>query len=424
MKSPNSLLQFFVFCLFVSLFPGLPIYEPAHAQISQTVMISPGDDIQALVTQHDRGTTFLLTKGIYRRQSITPKANNAFIGQPGAILSGAQLVTNFTKQNQNWVAQDQRQQGPRFGTCEMNRVIPPATTCMFPEDLFLDDVLLTQVTTLSEVSPGKWYFDYKADEIIMADDPSGRKVEASITPRAFQGSAPNVLIQGLIIEKYASPAQEAAIHGQTGRAGLRSRNWIVQENEVRWNHAMGIRLGEEMHIRKNFIHHNGQFGIGGSGKNILIEENEISFNNNQGFHWHTAGGTKFVGTVNLLVRHNFVHDNFGPGLWSDVDNLNTLYENNHVKNNQTQGIFHEASYDAIIRNNLVEGNGFGDSIWHVGSGILVSSSPNVEIYNNQVINNADGIGLIQVHTRVEGRFGPRELKNSSVHDNIIAMTEG
>ena len=33
--------------------------------------------------------------------------------------------------------------------------------------------------------------------------------------------------------------------------------------------------------------------------------------------------------------------------------------NNTVRDNFGPGIFHEIGFDAVIRNNLVEGNGFG-----------------------------------------------------------------
>ena len=59
------------------------------------------------------------------------------------------------------------------------------------------------------------------------------------------------------------------------------------------------------------------------------------------------------------------------------------------------GILHEISYTAVIRDNTVRRNGFGfsDSIW--GAGILVASSPDVEISGNWVEENADGIGAVQ-----------------------------
>ena len=57
-----------------------------------------------------------------------------------------------------------------------------------------------------------------------------------------------------------------------------------------------------------------------------------------------------------MVRNNYVHDNFGNGLWTDTDNVNTLYEGNTTTNNYLDGILHEVSYSATIRNNISKDN--------------------------------------------------------------------
>ena len=48
-----------------------------------------------------------------------------------------------------------------------------------------------------------------------------------------------------------------------------------------------------------------------------------------------------------------------PGLWTDINNIYTLYENNIIEDNVRGGIFHEISYDATIRNNTIRRNGTG-----------------------------------------------------------------
>ena len=63
-------------------------------------------------------------------------------------------------------------------------------------------------------------------------------------------------VQGLIIEKYASPAQAGAIAGDSGD------DWVFEDNEVRWNHGTGIRAGDRWKVLRNKVHHNGQLGIG------------------------------------------------------------------------------------------------------------------------------------------------------------------
>jgi parallel beta-helix repeat protein len=128
-------------------------------------------------------------------------------------------------------------------------------------------------------------------------------------------------------------------------------------------------------------------------------------------------------TDRLIARGNFVHHNFGPGLWTDIDNINTLYENNTVEDNEQMGIFHEISYAAVIRNNIVRRNGFGFTAWIWGSGILIAASPNVEVYGNTVEGNAHGIGAVQ-QNRGSGAFGAHEISNLYVHDNLVSMSQG
>jgi parallel beta-helix repeat protein len=295
--------------------------------------------------------------------------------------------------------------------------------CAYSEDLFLDGTMLWHVTSRSEVGLGTWYIDYDDGLVYIADNPEGREVELSVLDSAFSGDARDVTIRGLTVEKYANAAQTGAIHAKDDES--LGEGWLLEGNEIRLNHGGGIRLGPGMQVLNNFVHHNGQIGIsGGEGDGIVIEGNEISFNNTAGFSWGwEAGGTKFVRTQNLVVRANHVHHNKGPGLWTDISNIHTLYEDNLVEANENMGIFHEISYDAVIRNNTVRDNGLVDHEWLLGAGILVAASRNVEVYGNTVTGNGDGIAAIQ-QDRGDGDYGPLQVINLYVHDNTISMTIG
>ncbi|MDX1622623.1 MAG: right-handed parallel beta-helix repeat-containing protein [Gemmatimonadota bacterium] len=241
---------------------------------------------------------------------------------------------------------------------------------------------------------------------------------------AFHGDADDVTIRNLVIEDYAPGAQMGAIKAGGHDPGASTSGWVVENSEVRHNDGGGIRIGDRMTIRDSRIHHNSQIGIVGIGDGVLVENNEIDHNNWQkeyDYGWE-AGGTKFVKTRNLVVRGNHVHDNWGPGLWTDIDNVDTLYENNLVEDNADTGIFHEISYSAVIRNNTVRRNGYdrvGD--WVYGAGILVAHSSDVEVYGNTVENNQNGIMGVQ-QDRGSGDFGPHRLENLDVHDNTIVQT--
>lgn len=375
--------------------------------------IAPGEDIQARVDASPAGTSFVLKAGVHRLQQVRPKDGMTFAGEPGTVLDGARLVTAWVRSGALWSAGGQTQQGVAAGQCAGG-----GTACTLPEDLFVDDVPLKRVTSVSQVGPGSWYFDYAADRVYVADDPTGHRVEVSALPWAFGGSAANVTIRGVVIEKYASPAQQGALQG-TSTSG-----WTVEDSEIRLNHGIGLRTGNGMRVLRNRVHHNGELGMGGAGNGVLVESNEIAFNNTMGFDpaWE-AGGAKFTHTQDLVVRGNWAHDNHGHGLWTDIDNIRTLYEGNRLENNDYSGIFHEISYAAVIRNNTATGNGFGGAKWVDGAGILVSSSRDVEVYGNTLAANRNGITALQ-SDRGSGAYGVHDLTNLYVHDNTVDLGSG
>ena len=234
----------------------------------------------------------------------------------------------------------------------------------------------------------------------------------------------NVTIDNLIIEHYNSPDQMGAIVAGTSRA-LSTTGWVVQNCEVRYNEHGGIKLGNKMKVLNNYVHHNKQIGISGSGDSVLVEGNEIAFNNYLKIYpfGRVLGGAKFVNTRWLVVRGNNVHDNQGNGLWTDIGNIYALYENNTLTANSGAGIMHEISYDATIRNNTARGNGFARS-WITGAGILVSASSNVTVYGNTLTGNKQGIIGIQQNRTHDGVDYSSNLKNMYVHHNTVQVPVG
>lgn len=395
-----------------------------NVMFKPTVFVKPGNDIQSLVDSNPAGTTFVIKSGVHRLQQIKPKNGSTFLGEPGAILSGAKILSDFIQEGRFWVANGQFQQGLVHGFCDHSLPDLPKGGCQFSEDLFINDQVLFQVVSLSDMTPGRWFFDYDANKIYLSDNPNGKKVETSLTRYAFWGHENNVTIKHLIIEKYANPVQEGAIHAKNGNQGPLGENWTIINNEIRFNHGVGIRISNGMKAIANRIHHNGQLGIGGAGRNMLFEHNDIAHNNTQGNNWQVeAGGVKVVKARNIIFRGNFVHHNIGPGIWADVDNINIMYEGNRLADNAGPGIFHEKSLKAVIRTNWVGRNGFGLQRGLIGAGILISASSNVDIYANTVRFNAAGIGLVQA-TPSSGQFGQFDLRDVFVHDNEILMRSG
>jgi parallel beta-helix repeat protein len=382
----------------------------------RTRVFQPGDDVRSLIAAQPHGTKFIFGPGIYRGANITVRNGDTFEGQPGAILSGARVLQGFEFDGNRWSIGGQTSQLEGSGSCD-EFLGQGYDGCQRPEQLFIDGQPLWQVTRSDQLAPGRWYFDYGADRVYLADNPDGRLVELSVTPVAFSGQARDVTISGLVIEKYANRAQ----HGAIDAAGS-NENWLIVDSEIRYNHGTGVRTGTDMVFRDNWVHHNGQNGIGGRGDRILVEGNEISFNGISGFNpfWE-AGGTKWVLTHDLVVRNNHVHHNFGRGIWTDIDNVDSLIEGNLVENNDQSGIAHEISYAATIRNNVVRNNGLSFDVWVWGAQILVQNSSDTTVTGNTVTvaaSGGDGIAVVN-QNRGSGNLGNYVSRNVTVRNNDV-----
>ena len=201
--------------------------------------------------------------------------------------------------------------------------------------------------------------------------------------------------------------------------------------------------GSNVRVLNNLIEHNGQEGFSAHGNDGLYQGNNIAYNNYDlriDASWE-AGGGKAYDTRNLTFKSNYVHDNGGPGLWADNNNIYTVFDGNTVSNNWGPGIYDEISYGATIVNNTVTDNGMPSSpgggarlgwAWDAGiqlreSGALTASAP-VIISGNKVAHNYNGISPIQSPRtgcgQAVGMYGPCRVQNVLVENNWITMTQG
>ena len=384
-----------------------------------------GADIQAAIDAAGPNGRLCLAAGTHRlKQPLRPKAGQR-IGGRGAVLSGARPLERWTADGSGrWRhAGVAGQPAGLLGECAGG-----GTACRYPDDVWRDDTRLKRVLSLDDLAPGTVYLDYAADRIWVADDPSDADMEISVTPSAIRSGSnergtARVRLSGLVVERFANPAQAApAVEMGPG--------WVVDGLEVRENHGEGVDVGSRSILRNSHIHHQGQLGLGGAGAvGALVEGNRIDHNNTAGYDpaWEAGGSKWAAGTQRLTVRGNHVFANNGPGLWTDGDNVDTVYENNLVEQNMGPGIIHEISYDAVIRGNTVRDNSrstAGRSIWY-GSEILVNSSQRVEISRNTVVSNDNGNGIGLVDTdRGSGRLGVYRVAEVDVHDNVVRMATG
>jgi len=399
---------------------GFSFFGRAQGSIcwGATINVATTANLQTLVTENPTNTTFSLAPGIHRLQSVVPKTGDVFVGQTGAILSGAALLTSFSQSGSYWTAQVSVTEASSYpGQCNSS-----SPACIYPEDLFFDNVVKTRVTSLSSVGPGKWYLSYSTGTAYMGDDPAGYTVEMSELRQAFSGSASTVQINNLTIEKYASLAQMGAVDGSGGGSG-----WAVEYSEIRFNHGRGITTGNGMWVYENLIHNNGQLGIGGGGTSFTVQSNKIYTNDYAGYSYYwEAGGAKFASATTALIEYNYSFANMGPGLWNDINSNGVTYSENETYGNIEAGILSEISTNITVKGNYIYDDGFnpsGTGIWW-GAGILIADSTNVSVYSNTVVNCMNGIvGLVS--SRGDAPDGqPYVLENLSVEGNTITQATG
>jgi parallel beta-helix repeat protein len=133
-------------------------------------------------------------------------------------------------------------------------------------------------------------------------------------------------------------------------------------------------------------------GVGG----MKIENNHVHDNIHYGLDPHT-------GTHDMSIKNNTVHDNGSIGIICSLDCYNIAIEDNVVYNNTKMGImFSRNMTDSIARNN---------SVSNEDRGIVISESPNNEIYNNTVSDSGSGIEVDE------------DSSGNSIHDNTIVDIE-
>lgn len=363
---------------------------------SGAIRIEPGEPMQAAVDRAGVGASFCLGSGRHRAETVAPKDGQSFFGEPGAVMDGAVVATDFRPDHGAWIGAVHL-----FAVTPIGGCLPAFPACRLPEAAWLDGQPLTRVLDREELVPGRFFID--ADRrLVVADDPRRHLIEVSTTPFAFlSNGARDVTVANLIVERYASPAQRGAIYSQHNK---RASGWTITHNIVRLNSGLGILAGAGARVLANRVERNGQLGVSASLEGGLIEGNEIDGNNTRGFNpdWE-AGGLKAAVTTGLVLRGNDVHHNHGPGLWCDIECRDTLYEGNRAAYNDGAGFFHEISYKATIRRNIAAFNGVKRKDWFWGANILIAASQDVTVEDNEVTVADGGTGISLID---QGR--PRE----------------
>lgn len=364
------------------------------------------ESLQSLVDAAVPEDTVEAPGGCVYRETVTVDKPLTLKAGSGAEIRGSDVwSTGWTRSGSYWVSEGDLPSFYAHGECKTG-----TSRCLWPEQVFFDGEPLAQVA--SDPASGQFAVD-SGRGVVLADDPTGHTVEVTTRTEWITVRSDEVTVQGFTMKHAANDSQSGAVNN-----GGYSR-LTIEDNVLSDAHGAAVSLAEgtDLRLLRNDVSNGGQLGVHGSTADALVQDNWIHHNNTEGFDpgWE-AGGMKMALMRSLTAEGNEVYRNDGPGLWCDIDCTDAIYSNNRVYHNEGPGLFFEISSGARIFGNVVWENGWGFPAWGWGAGILSSSSQNVEIYDNVVAWNADGVSVIS-QDRGEDRWNT--VKDIYVHDNTI-----
>jgi hypothetical protein len=389
--------------------------SPSPSPIAASPTVAPPgptctESLTDLVSAAAPGSVIHLDPCIYR-ESVEIDKPLTLIGVPGSEIRGSDVWKDWNARSGGTFESDETlPQSGGGGTCR-----PASDRCHVADQVFLDGRALAFVTG----SPDRGEFSVSdADTVVLGDDPAGHVVEVSVRERWLDVSAPDVTIQDVTFRDAANDpqAEQAALRVKDAdRFSLLGSHLFAAHGAL-----LGIDGGTGHRVLDSELAGAGQEGFGITRvTDSTVARTVIRDNNTDGFDplWE-AGGGKATRVRGLSFDRNVVTDNRGPGLWCDIDCRDVSFTGNRTSGNEQAGIFYEISTAGQIRDNVVVENGWGRADWGWGAGILVSSSGDVEVDDNVVAWNADGISVISQERSDRPDDAGTQI---DVRDNVIAL---
>ena len=328
------------------------------------VRMAPGADLQAVVDANPPGTTYCLGAGIHQNQTIRPKSNDTYIGEPGAVMDGG-LATRYAFRS----------------IFEPNASAPTVNVTI-------------QGLTIQRYA-------------------SASSVREQISPEGAIEGQEGWLIEGNLIRDNISGIS-------LGRA-----NWgwgdgaIIRDNRILENAEIGV----EINGSNILFEHN---ELAGNGWALTDRDRAWSGGGSKFTDQRVWVDTQFSESIsrertpedNLVIRRNHVHSNIGIGLWLDVNNRYAIIAENLVESNYGSGILDELSANTTIRNNVIRNNRAGNTVRGVwgGAEILVVNSQGGDVYENEVTVSGTGRAVVMIYESYRSHYPGRDYY---IHHNTF-----
>jgi chitodextrinase len=357
-----------------------------NAGTSASPYATIGKAITAAAANIFGGTKIVVNPGVYR-ESINLTAWHAAsstapliiqAATPGqAIITGSDVYTNWTS-NGDGTFSHSWPNSWGYVSPPNGYPLPASSTCpgagvgclaLRTEMVFVNGVALTQELAGPLATPGTFYVT--DGSAITIDPPTGTNMTTADIEVATRGTLlnasngiNNLVLRGLVfthstdgITGNSDGVDGAVVIGVNGT----SSNILIDDDQFLWNTWKGLSISgniDNLTIQNNSALHNGENGISlYRVKNMLFQNNDISFNNWRGYEadftgWD-ANGLKGLHIHGATFASSTFGYNQTGGLWFDTDNDDILVESSLFTENLTDGIITEKIQGPVsIQNDL------------------------------------------------------------------------
>ena len=387
--------------------------------------------------------------GTHFERKVTARLGQTYRGDPRGttVLDGSRAITSWSG-NGPWTASHTiADRGVFIDTTGVRTATGDDIGAQYPEELFFEtpgaNSGWTRKTrkgqpTTGAPGAGQWTMDYSSGTLKVAESPIGKNVRISVTDTAI--AAPALAAGGLTIEDITFQKYATDLWHSAAGHGADHRDWTYRRVSMIDSHGSGFYLGPGDTVERCRSMYQGQDGFDGEGEvaggyfnNRTIIDTEVGYNKQARYDWGWGGGgSKFdmpPSGSGLTIRNCWWHHNFGPAIWTDLNETETstiTIESNLVESNLINGIFIEIGNNpTLIRWNTVLNCNDGSISPNGGplpddescAGIDISNSRNCTVQQNKVIDCPTGIMI-----RDDGR--DPFLDGANVTGNHVRLKSG
>src|SRR3954451_5560969 len=341
------------------------------------------------------GGTIVLRGGVYH-ESVTVTKTVTIQNYPGEAVwfDGAERVTGWETDGTVW-----RKSGwdhvfdhtptttlgaPDGTTANWTFLNPSYPMAAHPDQLWLNGVQMTQVDSLANLTAGKFFYDEADQSLYVGTDPTTKTAEASTLQKVFSVRAPNTVIRGIGIRRYAPSVPHQ------GALALEKPGIVLENGTILDTATAGIALpSSDITVANTTIDGSGLMGLRGRlADRAKLLSVRVTNNNDQHFNYSpAAGGVKITQTMGLTVRDSLFSANWGKGLWLDQSVSDSDIVGNDFLANKQNGISLELSATSTVANNRFLDN--------TSDAIKVNNTQDVNIWNNTFRGNARPYWIVQ-----------------------------